>query len=137
MINLKSVVETFYNKCLTVNTETNTNEVLETLLAEDFKSKNAAGEKPKQALIGQIAMFWKIMPDMKWEIQETIEQGNQMVVRSLFSASPIGNFKGVECDGTKKFQTMAIDIHTIENGQIKQVYHCEEWETAINQLQNK
>ena len=137
MINLKSVVETFYNKCLTVNTETNTNEELETLLAEDFKSKNAAGEKPKQALIGQIAMFWKIMPDMKWEIQETIEQGNQIVVRSLFSASPIGNFKGVECDGTKKFQTMAIDIHTIENGQIKQVYHCEEWETAINQLQNK
>jgi len=137
MSNLKLVVETFYNKCLTVNKETNTNEVLETLLAEDFKSKNAAGEKPKHALIAQIAMFWKIMPDMKWEIQETIEQGNQIVVRSLFSASPIGNFKGVECDGTKKFQTMAIDIHTIENGQIKQVYHCEEWETAIEQLQNK
>ena len=137
MSNLKTVVETFYNKCLTINNDTNPSEVLEKLLADDFKSKNAAGEKPKQALIGQIGMFWKIMPDMKWEIQETIEQGNQIVVRSLFSASPIGNFKGVECDGTKKFQTMAIDIHTIENGQIKQVYHCEEWETAINQLQNK
>ena len=134
MSNLKAVVETFYTKCLTTNTATNPAEVLEKLLADDFKSKNAAGEKSKQALIGQISMFWKIMPDMKWEIQETIEQGNQIVVRSLFSASPIGNFKGVACDGTKKFQTMAIDIHTIENGQIKQVYHCEEWETAVEQL---
>jgi len=134
MSNSKSVVETFYNKCLTVNPETDTNEVLEKLLADDFRSKNAGGEKPKQALIGQVAMFWKIMPDMKWEIQETIEQGNQIVVRSLFSASPIGNFKGVECDGTKSFKTMAIDIHTIENGQITHVYHCEEWETAIDQL---
>lgn len=134
MSNLKKVVGTFYNKCLTINDETNPTVELEQLLADDFKSKNAGGEKPKQALIGQIAMFWKIMPDMKWEIQETIEQGNQIVVRSLFSASPIGDFKGVECDGTKSFKTMAIDIHTIENGQIKQVYHCEEWETAIEQL---
>lgn len=134
MSSLKQVVDTFYQKCLTINPETNPTEVLEKLLSDDFKSKNAAGEKPKQALIGQIAMFWKMMPDMKWEIQETIEQGNQIVVRSLFSASPIGNFKGVECDGSKKFQTMAIDIHTIENGQITQVYHCEEWETAIAQL---
>ncbi|HNI43737.1 MAG: ester cyclase [Chitinophagales bacterium] len=134
MSSLKSVVEVFYQKCLTVNTTTNPTEVLENLLADDFLSKNAAGEKPKKSLIGQIGMFWKIMPDMKWEIQETIEQGNQIVVRSLFSASPRGNFKGVECDGTKSFKTMAIDIHTIENGQIKQVYHCEEWETAIEQL---
>lgn len=136
MSNLKSLVEVFYNECLTVNAETDTNEVLGKLLADDFKSKNAAGEKPKQALMGQIAFFWKIMPDMKWEIQETIEQGNQIVVRSLFSASPRGNFKGVECDGTQSFKTMAIDIHTIENGQIKQVYHCEEWGTAMKQLKN-
>lgn len=134
MSNLKSVVEVFYNQCLTVKEGVNPAEILEKLLADDFKSKNAGGEKSKQALIGQISMFWKIMPDMRWEIQETIEEGNKIVVRSLFSASPIGNFKGVECDGSKKFQTMAIDIHTIENGQIKQVYHCEEWETAIEQL---
>lgn len=134
MSNLRSVVEVFYSTCLTVNPNTDTNVVLHKLLAEDFKSKNAAGEKHKQALMGQIAFFWKIMPDMKWEIQETIEQGNKIVVRSLFSASPLGSFKGVECDGTKSFTTMAIDIHTIENDKIQEVFHCEEWETAIEQL---
>ncbi|NOS93292.1 MAG: SnoaL-like domain-containing protein [Cyclobacteriaceae bacterium] len=134
MNTLKNVVEIFYHKCLTVNSETNATEELGKLLADDFKSKNAAGEKNKLALIGQIALFWKIMPDMKWEIQETIEQDNRIVVRSMFSASPIGIFKGVTCDGSKLFKTMAIDIHTIENGQIRQVFHCEEWETAIEQL---
>lgn len=134
MSELKTAVEAFYTKCLTVNSEENPAILLEKLLAENFKSINAAGEKTKQALIEQISMFWKALPNMKWEIQETIEQGNRIVVRSLFSASPIGNFKGVICDGTKSFRTMAIDIHTIENEQIQQIFHIEEWETAIEQL---
>jgi hypothetical protein len=41
---------------------------------------------------------------------------------------------GIELDGTKSFKTMAMDMHTIENGQIKTVYHLEEWTTAIAQL---
>lgn len=131
-----SAVISFYEKCLTVIEGNDPTVFLNEILADDFKSKNAAGEKTKQALIAQIAMFWKIMPDMKWEIQEIIHEGNQIVVRSLFGASPTGNFKGVPCDGSKKFTTMAIDIHTVENGKIKQVYHCEEWETAIEQLKN-
>lgn len=134
MENLKEVVAPFYTKCLTVNNETNVAEVLNQLLADDFQSHNAKESKSKAQLMGQIGGFWKMMPDMKWEIQEMIQEGNQVVVRSLFSASPIGNFMGIELDGTKSFKTMAIDIHTVENNQIKQVYHCEEWTTAIAQL---
>jgi hypothetical protein len=29
---------------------------------------------------------------------------------------------------------MTIDIHSIENGKITQVYHLEDWATAIQQL---
>jgi len=137
MESLKSVVETFYNKCLTVNAETNTNEVLEKLFADDFQSINAKETKGKATMIGQIAGFWKLMPDMKWEIQDIVQEGNRIVVRSLFSASPRGNFMGMELDGTKSFKTMAMDMHTIENGQIKTVYHIEEWGTAVEQLKNK
>ena len=87
-------------------------------------------------LSAQIAGFWKLMPDMKWEIQEMIQEGNQVVVRSILSASPNGNFMGMDLDGSKSFKTMAIDIHTIENNQIATVYHCEEWTTAIAQLKS-
>lgn len=133
---LKKLVATFYNDCLTVNETTNTNEVLGKLLADDFQSINAKESKSKTQLIGQVAGFWKLMPDMKWEIKDMVQEGNQVVVRSEFSASPKGNFMGMDLDGSKTFKTMAMDMHTIENGQIKTVYHVEEWSTAIAQLKS-
>jgi len=136
MDTLKKIVATFYNGCLTVNEKTNTNEVLEKLLADDFQSINAKETKGKAQLIGQVAGFWKLMPDMKWEIKDMVQEGNQVVVRSEFSASPKGNFMGMELDGSKTFKTMAMDMHTIENGRIKTVYHLEDWTTAIQQLKS-
>jgi len=136
MSELKKMVAIFYNDCLTVNEKTNTNEVLENLLADDFQSINAKETKGKAQLIGQVAGFWKLMPDMKWEIKDMVQEGNQVVVRCEFSASPIGNFMGMELDGSKSFKTMSMDMHTIENGQIKTVYHIEEWTTAIAQLKS-
>jgi hypothetical protein len=43
-------------------------------------------------------------------------------------------FMGMNLDGTKSFSTMSIDIHRVENNQIVNVYHIEEWTTAIAQL---
>ena len=136
MSELKKMVAIFYNECLTVNEKTNTNEVLEKLLADDFQSINAKETKGKTQLIGQVAGFWTIMPDMKWEIKDMVQEGNQVVVRCEFSDSPNGNFMGMELDGTKSFKIMSMDMHTIENGQIKTVYHIEEWTTAIAKLKS-
>jgi predicted ester cyclase len=136
MSELKKMVAIFYNECLTVNEKTNTNEELEKLLADDFQSINAKETKSKAQLIGQVAGFWNLMPDMKWEIKDMVQEGNQVVVRCEFSASPKGNFMGMELDGSKSFKTMSMDMHTIENGQIKTVYHIEEWTTAMAQLKS-
>ena len=130
----KQTVTKFYTNCLTVQEGATPTDALNNLLADSFQSINAKERKDKNMLIGQISMFWKVMPDMKWEIQEMIQEGNKVVVRSLFSASPVGPFMGVETDGTKQFRTMAIDIHTVIDGKITEVYHCEEWLTAIAQL---
>lgn len=134
MENLKEVVRPFYTKCLTVNNEVNPGEILDNLLANDFQSHNTKETKGKAQLMGQIIGFWKMIPDLKWDIQEMIQEDNKVVVRCIFSGSPKGSFMGMELDGTKSFKTMSIDIHTVENGQIKSVYHCEEWTTAISQL---
>ena len=130
----KEIVRAFYEECLTVGSTENPTQGLRQLLADSFESRNAAGTKNKEALIAQINGFWKLMPDMRWEIQDMVQEGNRVVVRSLFSASPRGSFMGMELDGSKSFKTMAMDMHTIENGQILTVYHVEEWSTAIAQL---
>ena len=134
MENIKDLVKTFYTDCLTVNDHTDVAKVMGKLLADDFQSISAKEVKGKAALTGQIQFFWKLIPDLKWEPQELLSDVNKVIVRSTFSGSPKGEFMGLTLDGSKSFSTMSIDIHTVENGQIKTVYHIEEWTTAIAQL---
>lgn len=136
MSELKEIVQPFYTQCLTVNAETNVAEKMGQILADNFQSKGSTEAKSKAQLIGQIQFFWQLIPDLKWDIQEMIEEGNQVVVRSLASGTPKGNFMGVPTDGTKSFKTMTIDIHTVQNGQVVEVHHLEDWATAIKQLQS-
>lgn len=134
MEKLKALVEKFYTDCLTVNNHADVATVMNHLLADDFQSINAKETKGKVALTGQVQFFWKLIPDLKWMPQEILQDGNKVIVRSIASGSPKGEFMGMNLDGTKSFKIMSIDIHTVENNQIKTVYHQEEWTTAIMQL---
>lgn len=126
----------FYKKALTVNTETTSTTVLTEVLADDFISSGSAESKGKPALMGQVEHFWKLIPDLKWEPQDIITEGNKYVVRSLVSGTPNGDFMGLPTDGTKSFKIMSIDFHSLENGQLKSVHHLEDWGTAVKQLKS-
>jgi len=104
------------------------------LLAEDVQSINSAETKGKQQLMGQVQFFWKLIPDLKWEPQQMVQEGNTVVVRSIATGSPRGDFMGLTLDGTRSFRVTTIDMHTFENGKIKVINHVEEWMTAIKQL---
>ena len=134
MDNFKDVVAPFYTKCLTANPNTNVVETMGKILADGLQSRGSADTKSREQLIGQIQFFWKLVPDLKWEIQEMLQEGNKVVVRSLASGTPTGNFMGVPADGSKSFKIMTIDIHTVGNGQVVEVYHIEDWPTAMQQL---
>ena len=134
MDNFKELVRPFYSSCLTVNPRTDVAATMQALLADDFQSINAAETKGKAQLIGQVQGFWKLIPDLKWEVQEMVQEGNKVVVRSLASGSPKGDFMGLKLDGSKSFKIMTIDIHTVENGKLKTVHHLEEWTTGMKQL---
>jgi len=56
------------------------------------------------------------------------------VVRSIASGNPVGAFMGLTLDGSKAFRIDTIDIPTVENGRITEVFHLEDWATAISQL---
>ncbi|MBF0543158.1 MAG: ester cyclase [Candidatus Riflebacteria bacterium] len=134
MNDLKEVVRPFYTQCLTVNNEVNVAELMGKLLADNFESRSSVEVKGKAQLIGQIQFFWKLIPDLRWEIQEILQDGNNVIVRSMASGKPNGDFMGLPTNGSKPFKIMTIDIHTIENGRIVKVYHLEDWPTAMKQL---
>lgn len=133
---LRAIVTPFYTQALTVNTKTTSTVVLENLLAPGFKSINSQETKDKAALIQQVAFFWKLVPNLVWAPQDIIvgADGRKVVVRSVATGSPKGNFKGLELDGSKSFKMDTIDIHEVEDGRIVRVHHLEDWATAMKQL---
>lgn len=133
----RDVVRPFYEECLTVTPGAHAARValiLGDLLTPDFRSVNAAGAKTKQALIGQVQYFWQLVPDLKWTIEEMLQEGNRVVVRSTATGTPRGEFLGVPADGKRSFRIMTIDIHTVVKDQVQEVFHLEEWTTALEQL---
>jgi len=132
----KEVLMAFYEKALTVNTETRPEPVLAEILADNFVSKGSVESKTKEQLTGQLGFFWKLIPDLKWVPQDIVNEGNKYVVRSLASGTPNGDFMGLPTDGTRSFQIMTIDIHMIKDGKVQEVHHLEDWGTAMKQLKS-
>lgn len=127
----------FYEKALTVNTDTTPDVVLSSILSDDFVSHGTVEDKNREQLIGQLGFFWKMIPDLVWKPVEIIESANQFVVRSRITGtpnSPEGKFFGLPTNGSKSFSTMSIDIHTVVDGKISKVNHIEDWSTALEQL---
>lgn len=130
----KALVAQFYSECLTVNKRGDVAAVMERLLADDFESVGSVDKKTKPMLTGQVQAFWRLIPDLSWEVQEMLQDGDKVVVRSIASGTPQGDFMGVPTDGTRSFKIMTIDIHTVAGGKIARVYHLEDWPTAMKQL---
>ena len=127
-------VTAFYDKALTVNTEITPAEVLSSVLAPEFVSRGSVTTETREELIGRFGFFGQVIPDLKTEIQEVLNDGDRYVVRSRATGTPSGGFMGVDTDGTKSFEIMTIDIHKVVDGQIVEVHHLEDWPTAITQL---
>ncbi len=89
--------------------------------------------KTRDAFVAQVAGFGKLIPDLNWVVEEMIQEGNKVVVRSRATGTPVGPLFGVDGKG-KSFDILAIDIHTVENGKIVRTYHVEDWAGALRQL---
>jgi len=119
-----------------VNTETRPTTVLTPLLADGYESSGSVESKNAEQLMQQLEFFWKIIPDLKWESQQIVNEGNVYVVRSIASGTPNGDFMGVSTDGTKSFKIMTIDVHTMKDGMFVNTHHVEDWPTALKQLKS-
>lgn len=92
--------------------------------------------KTREAFLGQIGFFGKLIPDLKWDIKEVLVEGERIVVIGEGSGTPADAFFGVPHSG-KSFKIMAIDVHTVKDGKLVAVYHVEDWAGAMQQLMAK
>ena len=134
----KALVQTFYDFLSNPASdehasafEANTAENWESI--GDYSGKN----KKRDEFIGQVSGFFaKLMPDLKWEVQEMIQEGDTVVVRSRATGTPNAPLFGVDGMG-KSFDILTIDIHYIEDSKIVRTYHVEDWAGALQQLSGK
>lgn len=92
--------------------------------------------KNREAFIGQVNGFGKLIPNLVWDVKEIIPSfdGTKVVVRSEVSGTPEGPLFGKANTGKITFSIMAIDIHTISDDQLIRTDHAEDWKTALAQL---
>jgi predicted ester cyclase len=92
--------------------------------------------KTRDKFTAQVGGFAQLIPDLNWAVEEMIQEGNQIVVRSRATGTPVGPLFGVDGEG-RGFDILTIDIHTIEDGKIVRTYHVEDWAGALRQLSSQ
>ena len=103
--------------------------VYDTILAEDWADHPLGmGQQPGRAGFPPvIEMFRAIFPDLHITNDDVIVCGDKATVRSTINATHSGgDLFGIPPTG-KPLQFMAIDIHRLENGQIVETWHIEDF----------
>ena len=96
----------------------------------------SGAEKSRDAFLGQVGGFAKLIPDLNWDVQAMHQDGNVITVRSRATGTPVAPLFGVDGEG-RSFDIMTIDIHELEDGRIVRTYHIEDWAGALQQLSGK
>ena len=128
------VVKSFYSDLLTTPADVTADQV-RAVVSEDWVSvPTPRGGAGAEGFHKTLKGFGAIIPDLKWEPEEILQDGNRFIVRGKATGTPQGPFFGIDPATGKSFEIMSIDIHTVEDGKIVKSYHVEEWATAIRQL---
>lgn len=133
----KDTVQTFYDLLSNPGSESHTAAFVEATSADWVSVGDYSGkDKPRDAFIGQVGFFAKLMPDLNWAVQDMHMDGDFVTVRSRATGTPLGPLFGVDGEG-RSFDIMTIDIHELEDGKIVRSYHVEDWAAALQQLSGK
>jgi steroid delta-isomerase-like uncharacterized protein len=114
---------------------THSKPMLDAVLADDWVDVPLApGQGPgREGMKGALDGFLASFPDFHVKNEDSIADGDKVVVRSTITATQRGAFSGVTATG-KPLTIMAIDIHQICNGRVVQTWHVEEWLGAMFQI---
>jgi steroid delta-isomerase-like uncharacterized protein len=80
-----------------------------------------------------LAMLTTSFPDLRIIVEDIIQDGDKVVVRSTISGTQRAEFVGIRAQG-RRLSIQAVDIHEFKDGKILRTWHTEDWMTGLNQL---
>ena len=135
---VKAVLDPWYSQ-FTVANRGDVRAIEEKVVSPEFETCN--GSLPRECWgredsIRVITSLGKAIPDLKFEIKETIIAGDRVIVRGEVSGTPVAPMFGQPATG-KSFRMMTLDLQTIQGGKLVRTYHMENWLSALTQLRAK
>ena len=110
--------------------------LLDQIIAEDWVNipvnpgQGPGREGFKQMIPGFAATF----ADGNLMIEDIVQEGNKVAVRSTYTAKQIGPFAGFPAKG-REFTIMTIDIHEFnDEGMVQTTWHLEDWLGGLFQM---
>jgi len=89
-----------------------------------------AGREGVKPLLAQLAMTF---PDFKVSIEEILQDGNKVIVRSEITGTQRETFMGFPAKN-RTMTIQAVDIHEFKDQKIVRTWHTEDWMTGLRQL---
>ena len=106
------------------------------ILSENWtESPSEPGAKPvgREDVKGMLVRLTGTFPDFRIKIDDIIQEGNKVVVRSTITGTQAKEFRGFPSKN-RKMTMQAIDIHEFKDGRIVHTWHSEDWMTGLRQL---
>jgi len=105
------------------------------VLSVDWVDTPSAPNQPRgpegvKQVVGELT---RTFPDLKVTVQEVLQDGNKVIVRSTITGTQKGAFMGLPTKN-RALSIQAIDIHQLEDGKIVRTWHAEDWLTGLRQL---
>lgn len=111
--------------------------LLDQIIAEDWVHipANTPGEEPgREGFKKLIPGFAATFKDGNLKIEDIVQEGNKVVVRSTYTGIQVGPFMGFEAKG-RPFSIMTIDVHEFnEDGLVQTSWHLEDWLGGLFQM---
>jgi steroid delta-isomerase-like uncharacterized protein len=109
--------------------------LLEKILAPSWVDIPSPPDAPRgpEAAKAAMAMLVSAFPDFDIRIEDIIQDGNKVVVRSTITGTQQQAFAGLPATG-RSIRIQAVDIHEIDNGKIARTWHTEDWMTGLREL---
>ena len=109
--------------------------LLDRILSEHWVDIPAApgqppGREGAKHLLGELTTTF---PDLKVTIEETLQEGNKVIVRSTITGTQRATFMGFPAKN-RTMTIQAVDIHEFHDGKIVRTWHTEDWMTGLHQL---
>jgi predicted ester cyclase len=133
--NAQSLVRFLYDEVLSHTGAPDLTERLARVLAPGWESIGdySGARKTREQFGAQLAGFAKIIPDLKWAVEELFVSGDRLIVRGRASGTPVAALFDAPPTG-RRFEIMSMDIHTVADGKVVRTHHVEDWAGALRQL---